>query len=210
MKRGVATIQQLDDCRPRWRLPATGSHPSRPAFVLVKQEAEGAVIVPVEGRVLSVPVTRGAVIMGGEAVCHDRRRRVLPARLSIPKGTRDAQGGAPLRISTAGGETNGRLAKIYPQIEIRPRNQHDVEVENRDTAYVDARILVQVPSARARRWWFRDSAVTTRSGLDFVTIEQRPAMVERAVVTGTGAGGRRRRHNRNPDRVSAGDRVVVK
>ena len=117
--------------------------------------------------------------------------------------------GASLRISTGGAESNGRLAKIYPQIE-NGRVMADVEVENLDTAYVDARILVRVPIGTRKALLAPASAVATRSGIDFVTVVENGGEVERAVVIGSAIG-----ENAEPmveilTGVAAGDRLVVK
>jgi RND family efflux transporter MFP subunit len=186
VKRGVATVQQLDRLQTEVAVARNGlASFEAQRSVLVKQEEEGAVIAPVEGRVLAVPVTRGAVIMGGEAVATIGGGGFF-LRLSIPeRHAAMLKEGAPLRISTGGSQAEGRLAKIYPQIE-NGRVTADVEVVGLDTAYVDARILVEVPVGSRQALVVPKSAVTTRSGLDFVTVETQAGAVERAVVTGMG------------------------
>jgi len=210
VKRGVATVQQLDRLQTEVAVARNGlASFEAQRSVLVKQEEEGAVIAPVEGRVLSVPVTRGAVIMGGEEVATIGGGGFF-LRLSIPERHASMlKEGAPLRISTGGAEADGRLAKIYPQIE-NGRVTADVEVENLDTAYVDARILVQVPVGSRKALVVPKSAVITRSGIDFVTIETAAGEVERTVVTGVVVGAGDSGTVEILTGLVAGDRVVVK
>jgi len=210
VKRGVATVQQLDRLQTEVAVARNGlASFDAQRSVLVKQEEEGAVIAPVEGRVLAVPVTRGAVILAGEEIATIGGSGFF-LRLSIPeRHAAMLKEGASLRISTGGAESNGRLAKIYPQIE-NGRVMADVEVENLDTAYVDARILVRVPIGTRKALLAPASAVATRSGIDFVTVVENGGEVERAVVIGSAIG-----ENAEPmveilTGVAAGDRLVVK
>ena len=67
--KGIVTAQRLDQLRTevdvaRNQLAATEAQRS----VIVQQGAEGDVLAPGDGRVLTVPITRGAVIMTGEVV----------------------------------------------------------------------------------------------------------------------------------------------
>ncbi len=184
VKRGVATVQRLDQLQNEVNAARNGlASLDAERSVLVKQGEEGSVLAPVEGRVLSVPVTRGAVIMGGEPVAIIGGGGFF-LRLSIPE--RHASlltSGAKLRITTGGSETQGRLVKIYPQIE-NGRVTADVEVEKLDTAYVDARILVEVPVGQRKALVIPASTLVTRSGIDFVTVEVSGKDIERAVIVG--------------------------
>ncbi|MEZ5799853.1 MAG: hypothetical protein R3D29_04420 [Nitratireductor sp.] len=84
--------------------------------VLVQQGAEGEVLAPANGRVLKVPVTRGAVIMGGEPVATIGGGGVF-LRLAIRTPCGFTQARCCHSSQSAKGEQVGRLAKIYPQIE---------------------------------------------------------------------------------------------
>ena len=69
VERGVATAQRLDQLRTtvdvtRNQFAAAEAQRS----VVVQQGAEGEVLAPGDGRVLSVPVTRGAVVLAGEPI----------------------------------------------------------------------------------------------------------------------------------------------
>jgi len=182
--RGVMTLQRLDQLRTevdvaRNQLAATEAQRS----VIVQQGAEGDVFAPVDGRVLTVPVTRDAVIMAGEVVATIGGGGVF-LRLAVPERyAATLKQDAAIRISAGGKESAGRLAKIYPQIE-NGRVIADVEVDNLDTDFIDARVLVELPVAERLALLVPSKAIETRSGIDFVRVSASGNEAERAVVIG--------------------------
>ena len=189
VQRGVATAQHLDQLRTtvdvtRNQLAAAQAQRE----VIVQQEAEGEVVAPGDGRVLTVPVTRGAVILAGESVATIGGGGFF-LRLAIPeRHAASLEEGAPIRITADGAESSGRLAKIYPQIQ-SGRVIADVAVDSLETAFVDARVLVEVPVGTRAALMVPRAAVATRSGIDFVTLQQGGTETARAVVLGDGGSG---------------------
>ncbi|WP_299935699.1 efflux RND transporter periplasmic adaptor subunit [uncultured Nitratireductor sp.] len=184
VERGVVTTQRLDQLRTqvdviRNQIAATEAQRS----VIEQQGAEGAIFAPLDGRILTVPVTRGAVVLPGEPIATIGGGGFF-LRLAIPERHAAAlEEDAAIHITSQGQEVEGRLAKIYPQIE-NGRVIADVEVESLDTAFVDARVLVRVPVGEREALLVPAAAVTTRSGIDFVTVEAGGATIERTVVPG--------------------------
>jgi RND family efflux transporter MFP subunit len=182
--KGIATAQRLDQLRTDVdvalnQIAATEAQRS----VVVQQGQEGAVLAPAAGRVLTVPVTRGAVVMAGEEIATLGGGGFF-LRLAIPeRHSATLVPGADIRITGDGKKLTGRLAKIYPQIE-NGRVVADVEVEGLDSAFVDARVLVEVPVGERQGLVVPRDAVTTRSGIDFVSVLHDGAPVARAVVLG--------------------------
>jgi RND family efflux transporter MFP subunit len=182
--KGVMTVQRLDQLRTqvdvtRNQIAATQSQRS----VVVQQGAEGEIFAPGDGRVLTVPVTLGAVVMAGEPVATIAGGGFF-LRLAIPeRHALTLRQDAAIRISASGAESTGRLAKIYPQIE-NGRVIADVEVDKLDTAFVDSRILVEVPVGERSALLVPAAAVTTRSGIDFVRVTDQGRESDRAVVLG--------------------------
>ena len=181
VERGVATVQRLDQLRTsvdvtRGQIAATRAQRA----VIEQQAAEGQVLAPATGRVLTVPVTKGAVILPGEPIATVGGGGFF-LRLAIPErhaGTLSE--GAELRIATDSGEVGGRIAKLYPQIE-NGRVIADVDVEGLDTAYVGLRLLVTLPVGSREALLVPAGAVETRGGIDFVRLD---GGSERAVVLG--------------------------
>jgi RND family efflux transporter MFP subunit len=182
--KGVITAQRLDQLRTqvdvvRNQIAATEAQRS----VIVQQGAEGDVFAPADGRVLTVPVTRGAVVMAGEPVATIGSGGIF-LRLAIPeRHAAMLKKDASIRIDTGGVASSGRLAKIYPQIE-NGRVIADVEVDRLDTSFVDARVLVEVPVGERQVLLVPAAAVATRSGIDFVRVRAGEAEADRAVVLG--------------------------
>lgn len=182
--KGVVTAQRLDQLRTDVdvtmnQITATEAQRS----VIQQQQAEGEVLAPVAGRVLTTPVTKGGVIMGGEAVATVGGGGFF-LRIAVPERHASMlKQGAAIHVTTETGEKTGELVKIYPQIE-NGRVVADVEVPGLDTAFVDARVLVELPVGERQALQVPAAAVSTRYGIDFVTVGEGESAVERAVIVG--------------------------
>lgn len=182
--RGVMTTQQFDGLKTQAEVVAqqlAAQQASRQ--VTVQQAAEGAVLAPISGRVLDVPAAKGAVVMAGEAVATLGGGGFF-LRLSVPEryaGT--LAEGDQIDIETGAGHVEGRLAKVYPQIE-GGRVNADVEVTDLDAGFVGARVLVRLPLAERQAILLPSALVKTHSGLDFVLVAGPSGATERAVVPG--------------------------
>ena len=184
VERGVSTAQRLEQLETDVSVTQNQIAAAQAQRdVALQQAEEGEVLAPVDGRVLTVPVTRNAVIMGGEPVATIAGGGFF-LRLAIPeRHAPDLREGAELQITSNGTVMPGRLAKLYPQIE-NGRVIADVEVEGLDASFVDARVLVRVPVGVRQALLVPQAALSSHSGLDFVRIRQADAEVERAVVPG--------------------------
>lgn len=207
--KGVSTAQRLDQLRTqvdvmRNQIAAAEAQRS----VVVQQGSEGAILAPADGRVLSVPITRGAVIMPGEPVAQIGSGGYF-LRLAIPERHADKlKQGASIEIASGGGHRQGRLAKIYPEIK-GGRVQADVEVDGLDTAFVGARVLVKLPVGEADRLLVPTTAVITRHGLDFVKVSEGGNEVERTVIVGESMPHDGAEMTEILTGLAAGDEVVV-
>ncbi|GEO86178.1 MULTISPECIES: efflux RND transporter periplasmic adaptor subunit [Alphaproteobacteria] len=184
IKRGVTTAQRLDALRTqvdvvRNQIAAAEAQRS----VVVEQGKEGAVLAPANGKVLTVPVTKNSVIMAGEPVATIGGGGFF-LRLAIPERHADLlQMNATIEIDSGNGhESQGRLAKIYPEID-NGRVIADVEVEDLPTAFVNKRLLVRVPVGEREALLLPVDALTSRFGVDYVTVKSGEGTAERAVVT---------------------------
>lgn len=149
--------------------------------VLVQQQSEGDVVAPAPGRVLSVPVTKGSVIMPGEAVARIAGGGYF-LRLSLPerhaghiklgdevivgsRGMTDLSADAPL--------SRGKVVKVYPEID-NGNVLADVEVADLGDFFVGERTRVWIPVAMRTVVSVPAAAITTRAGVDYVTLSDGP------------------------------------
>ena len=183
LRRGVTTVQRLDALRTQVDVLAGQIDATRAERSVVEQQAtEGDVLAPISGLVLTVPAAAGAVVMPGEAVATLGGGGFF-LRLAIPeRHARALSEGDVIEIDGAGESATGRLARIYPQIE-NGRVIADVAVEGLNDAFVNARVLVRLAVGQREALLVPESAITTRSGLDFVTVEG-AHQGERAVMLG--------------------------
>jgi RND family efflux transporter MFP subunit len=184
VQRGVTTVQRLDALRTqvdviRGQIAAVEAQ----RRLVEQQAAEGAVLAPADGRVLDVPVARGAVVQPGEAVATLGGGGIF-LRLAVPERHAAAlKTGDVIQIEGAEGPHEGRLERIYPLIETG-RVVADVSVQGLPDGFVDARVLVRLPVGQRLALLVPVSAVVTRGGLDFVGVMSGGAVRLRAVVLG--------------------------
>lgn len=141
--------------------------------VVQQQSAEGAVLAPIAGRVITVPVTTGTVLMPGDTVATVAQGDFV-LRLEIPeRHARSIKVGDPIRIDGAdlglNGPRFGTIKLIYPQID----NGHvvaDATVEDLGDYFVNERIRVWVSAGDRRAIVIPGNLVVTRSGIDYVRI----------------------------------------
>lgn len=184
VSRGIVTQQKLDELRSQTGVlqnQITAMEAQR--SVVVRQQSEGEVDAPSDGKILTVPITRGAVIMAGETVATIGGGGLF-LRLAVPERHAGAlKEGAEIRVSLDGRQIVGKLAKIYPQIE-NGRVTADVEAGSLDTTFVNARVLVQLPVGERQALLVPANAIATRRGVDFVSVNEGGAVVQHVVVTG--------------------------
>lgn len=174
---GVTTAQRLDALKTAVEV-AEGQVRALEAqrHVIDAQVAEGRILAPVAGRVISVPVAKGAVLMPGEAVAEIAGGGTF-LRLAVPeRHASRLKEGDVLQIEGPGGPVEGRLVKLYPLIQ-SGRVEADVEVPGLAEDFVSARVLVRLPIGTRPALVVPASVLVTRQGLDFVTTPQGERLV---------------------------------
>jgi RND family efflux transporter MFP subunit len=158
--------------------------------VLVQQATEGKVIAPAPGRVLSVPVTKGSVIMPGETVARIAGggyflRLSLPERHAamIRQGDVVRVGARGMGDQSANGGREGKLVKVYPELQ-GGRVIADVEVDGLGDFFVGERTLVWIAVQTREVISVPAAAVTTRHGVDYVTLKGAEGPLDVAVIVG--------------------------
>lgn len=184
LARGVTTAQQLDALRTQVNV-VTGQIAAARADrqVVAQQSIEGTVLAPLSGRVLDVPVAAGAVVMAGEAVATIGGGGIF-LRIAVPeRHAAFLKQGAGIEIETATGPAQGTLARIFPLIE-NGRVIADVDVPDLPETFIGARVLVRLPVDSRLALMVPETAVSTRTGLDFVEVAGPDGPVLRTVVPG--------------------------
>ena len=209
--RGATTQQRVDQLRTQvdvLRNQIAAAQADR--AVIVQQSAEGAVTAPATGRVLTKTVTRGTVIMPGEAVATIAGGGFF-LRLALPERHApmlEVGAAVPVQVREGGPTTIGKLVKVFPLID-NGRVIADVEVEALGDFFVGARVLVHVPIGTRMVLAVPAEALMTRAGIDFVRIAGPSGASEVTVVPGekvdTPAGSR----IEILTGLKAGDRVVT-
>lgn len=200
---GTGTQANLDQARMLFEVSVNQVAAAQADKAVIEQSArEGNVLAPAAGRVLTVPVTPGSVVLAGEAIV-----RVAPGpyylRLSLPeRHAASIVQGADVVIGGRGlappsGERpkarHGRIVKVYPEI-ADGRVIADVEVEGLGDYFVNERTLVSVPVGKRTVLAVPPGAVRTLHGVDYVRVAGGGAETDVGVILGerVDAGGEER------------------
>jgi len=195
--RGVATQARLDQARMLFEVVGNQIAAAQAEKAVVVQRArEGEVHAPAAGRVLTVPVTLGSVVLPGEAVARiasgqyylrlslpERHAAEIVAGDSVQIGQRGlaAEGGAQAMRS-------GRIVKVYPEI-ADGRVIADVEVDGIGDYFVNERTQVWIPIGSRTAITIPLAAVSTRHGIDYVRVATAQGQSDVAVVLGEHLAG---------------------
>ncbi|WP_137112590.1 efflux RND transporter periplasmic adaptor subunit [Rhodobacter sp. SY28-1] len=184
LKNGVTTTQRVDALRTQVDvLKGQIASLVAQADVVAQQAKEGVVLSPVAGRVLDVPLTKGAVLMPGEVVAVIGGGGTY-LRIAVPERHATAlQTGDAIQVSGASGDLTGTLARVYPLIE-GGRVVADVEIAGLPDTFVGARMLVRLPVGEREALLVPKADVLTRSGLDFVSVQGAEGPVLQSIVPG--------------------------
>ena len=184
LEQGVTTVQRLDALRTQVEVLAGQIATVDAQTALIRQsQSEGTVLAPAAGRVVDVPVAKGAVLMPGEMVAMIATGGTF-LRLAVPeRHARMLEEGTTIQIESGAGLTEGRLEKVYPLIE-NGRVIADVAVEGASDRFIDARVLVRLPMGTREALMVPAAAVLSRGGLDVVQVETETGPVQRVIVPG--------------------------
>lgn len=170
LDRGATTTQAVDRIRTSLTVARNAvAELESGRAVILQQMAEGDVIAPSAGRVLSIPTRLGEVVMAGEAVAAIAGGNVF-LRLAIPE--RHAEGlivGAAVDIGDDAAPRQGKVEKIFPLIE-NGRVTVDVAVEGLPDTFIGQRVLVRVQIGTRLTLAVPEAAVQRSAGLDLVNV----------------------------------------
>jgi len=174
--RGTIPKTRLDESQTAFNV-ATNNLKARAAerSVLQEQVAQGQVLAPTAGRVLTVPVTVGTVVLAGEPVATIAVQNFV-LRLRVPeRHARFLKAGDTVRIDGEelgeGGAKFGTIRLVYPQIE-DGRVIADANVKGLGDYFVGERIRVWVSAGERESIIVPSSFVITRFGVDYARVRK--------------------------------------
>ena len=152
-----------------------------------QQLQEGDVLAPVAGRVLTVPLTRGSVVMNGDNLA-TIGEQPFTLRLRIPeRHAVTLKVGDSIRIDAQqlGAEhgARGTITLIYPHIE-EGRVVADAQVDRLGDYFVGDRIRVWITAGSRPGFVIPPDYVTTRFGLDYVSLRTATGIIATPVQRG--------------------------
>lgn len=194
LKRGIAPQSRVDQANSQVDVLTNQITAAEADRAVIEQSSrEGKVLAPASGRVLTIPVTPGSVIMAGETVARVAGggyflRLSLPERhaAAIVEGDTVKVGQRMVSRSANGHPPElreGRLVQVYPEI-TEGKVQADVEVEGLGDYFVGERTLVWIPVGRRDAIAVPPEAVITRHGVDYVRLAAEPDPLDVAVILG--------------------------
>ncbi len=184
-------LDRAEELRTRGAAPATTLDQARTAMEVVQEtlaarkaereallarKAEGDVLAPEAGRVLQVPVVQGLAVQPGETVAVIAAedfvlRARLPERharyLGVGETVRIAERGA---LSGGGEEREGRIAKVYPELE-GGEVVVDVAAPGLGDYFVGERIRLEVATGRRAVIAAPERFLDLRHGVTFARLE---------------------------------------
>ena len=137
--------------------------------VALQNLQEGQVLAPVAGRVLTVPLTKGSVVLNGDTIATiGEQPFMLRLRVSLKVG--DPIRLDPEQLGAEHGAAGG-IMLIYPRIE-EGRVVADAQVNDLGNYFVGDRVRVWINAGTRPGYVIPSGFVETRFGLDYVRIRQ--------------------------------------
>lgn len=176
-KQGAGTRVALDQARTAVEVAGAALRARTAERALAQQNLEeGQVLAPLPGRVLTVPLTAGTVVLNGDVLATVgeqpfRLRLRIPERHAVSLKVGDTIRIGPNQLGVAGG-AEGRITLIYPKIE-DGRVVADATVSDVGSYFVGDRVLVWIDAGARPGYVVPAPFVHARFGLDYVTL-QRP------------------------------------
>lgn len=176
-KRGVSTQKQLDQTKTDLDVAERNLAAMKgDRDVIAQQASEGAVLAPGAGRVLTVPVSVGRVVLPGETIATLAADKYI-LRLELPErharflraGDKVAIGARGLADDDSSATRPGRVRLVYPEIK-GGRVIADVEVEGLGDYFVGERTRVYIDAGRRKAIELPAIYVYRRAAVNYVKL----------------------------------------
>ncbi len=177
--------------------------------IVSQQVREGQVLAPNAGRVLSVPVTAGTVVLPGESVALVATENYV-LRLQLPeRHARFMKNGAKIRVDGSlvdgANSMGGEIIRVYPQIR-GGKVVADAKVSGLGDYFVGERVRVWVPTKTREVILIPTHLVVTRFGVDLVNLIREDGTQTQIVVQ---VGRQIDDHFEVLSGLQAGDRIAA-
>ena len=169
---GAISQSQMDGFRTA-ATAAAGAMKARQAErrAVGEQIAQGKVLAPASGRIMTLPAALGTVMMPGEVVA-TMARQDLTVRIKVPESFAGMlELGQSIRLDGHGLPDHGNISQLYPQVE-NGQIQADIAVTAATGFYVGQRVTAWVPAGLRSRMVVPAASLTRRFGVDYVRLRQ--------------------------------------
>jgi len=176
-KTGAGSQSKLDEARTRLQVAErTLQALESDRKVIEQQSIEGAVLAPGAGRILTVPVAVGSVVMGGDTIATMATDAYI-LRMQLPeRHARFLKTGDEILVGARGmGETEnaairpGKVVTVYPRID-QGRVIADVAVEGLGDYFVGERTRVFVATGKRQALVIPEKFIYTRFGVSYAKL----------------------------------------
>ena len=186
--KGTVPRTALDQAQTAFNV-ATNAHRAKVAerSVIEQQLSEGKVLAPTDGRVLTVPVTTGTVILPGEPVATIAEKNFV-LRLRVPeRHALTLKAGDAIRVDSAelgaNGAKFGTIKLVYPQIQ-DGRVAADAVVPGLGDYFVGERIRVWIAAGSRDSIAVPAPYIVTRFGIDYARVRKGNDVIDVPVQRG--------------------------
>ncbi len=154
---------------------AAGAARAQVSAALEQQKAvravagQGVVLAPANGRVLTADIPVGAPVAPGMTIAAITSGAVV-LRLELPESLAGSvHAGSEVVVDDDGRELHGTIARIYPSVR-SGQVQADTELTGLDASLIGRRMQARIESGRRKALLIPQRYITTRYGIDYVTL----------------------------------------
>ena len=179
---GVISRTSFDNLQTAAKVAAAGLKARQAErAALTEQIAQGNVLAPAAGRVLTLPTAVGTVMMPGEVAATLARQDMI-VRLELPERHAGLlTPGQAIRIEGAGLPATANVSLIYPHIQ-NGLVQADLKVTGGGSYFVGQRLRAWVPLESRPAVVIPAAALIQRFGLDYVRLHQPDGLIRETPV----------------------------